>query len=58
MNFQPLTAYLDSFYHEKNIPMVGCTVYYRHRLVYEHCAGFAHVEEKHPLRPDTLVHLF
>lgn len=58
MNFQPLTDYLDSFYTQKNLPMAGCAVYYRHQPVYEYCTGFSHVEEKRPLRPDTLVHLF
>lgn len=58
MNFQPLTDYLDSFYHEKNIPMVGCVVYHHHQKVYEHCAGFADVEEGRPFTPDTLVHLY
>ncbi len=58
MNFKPLTAYLNSFYTEKNVPMVGCIVYHHHRKVYEHCAGFANVAERRPMTPDTLVHLY
>ena len=58
MNFAPLTAYLDSFLTEKNLPMVGCAVYYRHQPVYEHCAGFANVERHIPMTRDTLFHLF
>lgn len=58
MNFQPLTAYLDSLYEAKNLPMVGCAVYYRHQPVYEHCYGWADVEAKLPMRPDTLLHLY
>lgn len=58
MNFQPLTAYLDSFYTEKSLPMVGCAVYYRHQPVYEYCTGWADVEAKIPMRPDSLVHLY
>ena len=58
MNFQPLTAYLDSFLTDKDLPMVGCAVYYRHQPVYEHCAGWANVEARTPMRPDTLLHLY
>lgn len=58
MNFQPLTAYLESLLVEKDLPMAGCSVYYRHRPVYEHCVGWANVEARRPMRPDTLLHLY
>ena len=58
MNFTPLTAYLDSLCEAKNMPMVACAVYYRHQPVYQHCHGWANVEERRPMAPDTLFHLF
>ncbi|MDR3147977.1 MAG: beta-lactamase family protein [Treponema sp.] len=58
MDFSKLSAYLDSFYREKNIPGVGCAVYHRHTRVYEHYAGFSDVENKVPFGPSTVFHLY
>ncbi|MDR3120139.1 MAG: beta-lactamase family protein [Clostridiales bacterium] len=58
MNFSKLTAYLDSFYAEKNIPGVGCAVYYRHKPVYEHYAGYSNVEKGVAFGPRTIFHLY
>ncbi|MDR3167875.1 MAG: beta-lactamase family protein, partial [Treponema sp.] len=58
MDFSKLSAYLDSFYGEKNIPGVGCAVYFRHTKVYEHYAGFSDVENKVPFGPSTVFHLY
>jgi CubicO group peptidase (beta-lactamase class C family) len=58
MDFSGLSAYLDSFYAEKNIPGLGCAVYYRHKKVYEHYAGFSDVENRRPFGPSTVFRLY
>jgi CubicO group peptidase (beta-lactamase class C family) len=58
MNFSKLTSYLNSFYAEKNIPGLGCAVYYRRKLVYEHYAGFRNVDKRIPFGPDTIFKLY
>lgn len=58
MNFNRLTAYLDTFYAEKNIPGVGCAVYHRHKPVFEHYAGFSDVENQTRFAPDTIFRLY
>jgi CubicO group peptidase (beta-lactamase class C family) len=58
MNFSKLTSYLNSFYAEKNIPGLGCAVYYRHEPVYEHYAGFRNVDRRVPFGPDTIFKLY
>ncbi len=58
MDFSRMSAYLDSFYQQKNIPGVGCAIYCHHRRVYDHYAGFSNVEEEIPFGPDTLFNLY
>ena len=58
MNFSKLTAYLDSFYNDKNIPGAGCAVYYKRKPVYEHYAGFSNVEKKIKFGADTIFKLY
>ena len=58
MDFTKLTAYLDSFYSEKNIPGAGIAVYYKHKPVYEHYTGFANVEKKIKFGADTIFKLY
>lgn len=58
MNFSKLEAYLDSFYMEKNIPGVGFAMYYKHKPVFEHYAGFSDVENQIKFGPDTIFRLY
>ena len=58
MNFKKLTAYLDSFYAEKNIPGVGIKIYHKNKPVYEHYTGYADVENKIAFGADTLFNLY
>jgi CubicO group peptidase (beta-lactamase class C family) len=58
MNFSKLKAYLDSFYMEKNIPGVGFAMYYKHKPVFEHYAGFSDVENQIKFGPDTIFRLY
>jgi CubicO group peptidase (beta-lactamase class C family) len=58
MSFSKLTSYLNSFYAEKNIPGLGCAVYYRRKLAYEHYAGFRNVDKRIPFGPDTIFKLY
>lgn len=58
MNFTKLADYLDSFYTEKNIPGVGCAMYYKHKPVFEHYSGFSDVENQVPFGPDTIFRLY
>ncbi|MBB6670409.1 serine hydrolase domain-containing protein [Cohnella nanjingensis] len=58
MNFSRLTAYLDTFYSEKNIPGLGVAMYHRHQPVYEHYAGFSDVENQVPFGRDSIFRLY
>lgn len=58
MNFDKLTAYLNRFYEDKNIPGVGIAMYYKHEPVYEHYTGYADVEERTAFGPDTIFKLY
>ncbi len=58
MNFSKLAAYLDTFYAQKDIPGLGCAVYYKHRPVFEHYAGFSDVENKVAFGPETVFRLY
>ncbi|MDR2656241.1 MAG: beta-lactamase family protein [Oscillospiraceae bacterium] len=58
MNFDKLTAYLDSIYAEKNIPGVGMTIAVDNNPVYEHYYGWSNVEEKVPFSPETIFNLY
>ncbi|MDR1263304.1 MAG: beta-lactamase family protein, partial [Oscillospiraceae bacterium] len=58
MNFDKLTAYLDSIYAEKNIPGVGMTVAIDNNPVYEHYYGWSNVKEKVPFSPKTMFNLY
>jgi len=58
MNFTKLTAYLDTFYNEKNIPGLGVAMYHKHQPVYEHYTGFSDVENQVPFRRDSIFKLY
>jgi CubicO group peptidase (beta-lactamase class C family) len=58
MDFDKLTAYLDSLYREKNIPGVGMTIAVDGRQVYEHYSGWSNVAERVPFSPDTVFNLY
>lgn len=58
MNFDKLTAYLNRFYEEKNIPGVGLAMYYKRQRVYEHYAGYADVDNRIAFGPDTIFKLY
>lgn len=58
MNFDRMSAYLNTFYEKKNIPGLGCAVYYKHQPVYEHFTGYADVAGRVPFGPDTLFNLY
>jgi CubicO group peptidase (beta-lactamase class C family) len=58
MNFSKLSAYLETFYAEKGIPGVGCTVYYKHVPVFEHYTGFSDVENQISFGSDTIFRLY
>ncbi len=58
MNFSRLSAYLDTFYSEKNIPGLGIAMYHRHQPVYEHFTGFSDVENQVPFGRDSIFRLY
>ncbi|MFD0672746.1 serine hydrolase domain-containing protein [Cohnella sp. GCM10027633] len=58
MNFDKLTAYLDRFYEEKNIPGLGLAMYRKHEPVYEHYTGYADVDNRIAFGTDTLFRLY
>ncbi|BBI30902.1 serine hydrolase domain-containing protein [Cohnella abietis] len=58
MNFDKLTAYLNRFYEEKNIPGVGLAMYYKHEPVFEHYTGYADVDNRIVFGPDTIFRLY
>ncbi|MFC5528183.1 serine hydrolase domain-containing protein [Cohnella yongneupensis] len=58
MNFNKLTAYLDRFYEEKNIPGVGLAMYYKHEPVFEHYTGYADVDNRIAFGPETIFRLY
>lgn len=58
MDFTRMTAYLDRFYQEKNIPGLGVAVYHRHVPVYQHYAGFSDVEAGIPFGPESIFRLY
>lgn len=57
MDFTPLTNFLDSL-PGIGIPGVDCLVYYKHRPVYRHTAGWADVKNKREMTPDTLYNIY
>ncbi|RXZ77341.1 class A beta-lactamase-related serine hydrolase [Paenibacillaceae bacterium] len=58
MNFTKLTAYLDTFYNEKNIPGLGVAMYHKHQPVYEHYTGFSDVENQVSFNRDSIFRLY
>lgn len=58
MNFGKLTAYLETFYNEKNIPGLGMAMYHKHQPIYEHYAGFSNVENQIPFSGDSIFRLY
>ncbi len=58
MNFDRLTAFLDSRYTERNVPHAGCVVYYRHQPVYSHYMGLADVDKGEPFTDKHIVTLY
>ncbi|WP_042168010.1 serine hydrolase domain-containing protein [Paenibacillus gorillae] len=58
MNFTKLTAYLEAFYNEKNIPGLGIAMYHKHQPVYEHYTGFSDVENQVPFSGNSIFRLY
>ena len=57
MEFKRLDAYLKKLT-PTSVPGVDCAVYYRHEPVYRGCYGYADVENKRPITPDTMYYVY
>ena len=57
MEFKHLDAFLKRIT-ETTIPGADCAVYYHHEPVFRKCYGYADVEAKRPLTPDTMYYLY
>lgn len=53
-----LTAFLDGFMAEYNIPGYDCAVWHRGKEIYRHSRGYADAENRVPYTADTLLHLY
>ena len=49
-----LTAHLERFAAEYNLPGYDCAVYHHHKEVYRHMSGVADLETSTPITRDTL----
>ncbi len=57
MDFQRLTDFLEGL-SEKGIPGNSCAVMLDGKRVYEHYSGYADLEERKPVGPDTLFRIY
>ena len=57
MDFQPVTDFLEGLA-AKGIAGNSCAVMKDGELVYEHYTGYADLELKKPVRPDTLFRIY
>lgn len=53
-----LTAHLDRFAAEYQLPGYDCAVYHHHKEVYRHMSGVADLETSTPITRDTLYNLY
>ena len=53
-----LTAHLDRFAEEYQLPGYDCAVYHHHKEVYRHMSGVADLETGTPITRDTLYNLY
>lgn len=58
MNFDKLTAYIDSLIQEYGIPAVDCKITKDHENVYRYMAGHADYEKGMPLTKDIIYRFF
>ncbi|MDR1420223.1 MAG: beta-lactamase family protein, partial [Treponema sp.] len=58
MDFSKLTAYMDSIEELYHVPSCDCSVYYKHREVYRHSAGYADYAKSRPVSDDDLCWMY
>ncbi len=51
-----MDLFLDRLLVEKCVPGFDCIIYYKHKPLYRHSAGFASVEKQTPITENTLYH--
>mgnify|MGYP005766063659 CR=1 FL=1 len=58
MDFERLTAYIDSLKEEYGIPAADCKITKDHKVVYRHMMGCSDYENKTPLNEETIFRFF
>ncbi|MDR1288294.1 MAG: beta-lactamase family protein [Treponema sp.] len=58
MDFSKLTEYMDSIEKLYHVPGCDCSVYYKHREVYRHSAGYGDYAKSRPVSDDDLCWMY
>ncbi len=58
MNFDKLTAYIDSLNKEYGIPAADCKITKNHEVIYRHMTGYSDFENASPITDATLFRLY
>jgi CubicO group peptidase (beta-lactamase class C family) len=58
MNFNKLTAYIDSLNKEYGIPAADCKITKDHKIIYRHMTGYSDFENTAPITENTIFRLF
>lgn len=58
MNFDKLTAYLDSLEQKYGVPGADCKITYRHETVFRHGAGYSDYERQKPVSCRDMYRLY